>query len=353
MVDISHSLIDQVKTAHAEKTALLIQAGQTKQHIIGREVSGQILNITEHSGIIDYKPSELVLTARAGTTLAEIQGVLSEHKQILSFEPPLHGGAATLGGSLACNQSGPSRPWSGSIRDMVLGVRLINGLGQHLTFGGQVIKNVAGYDVARLQAGALGCLGVLTEISLKVLPKPESNITIVQEMSQSQAIDKMNALAGLPKPLSGSAWLDNRLHLRLSGEHKAISQAAKQWGGEQLDSQDSFWHDLTEHKLSLLTKDEPLWRFSIRQTAQQLMPEVETILDWSGAQRWISGAFGFEDMQKIATRAGGHVCLFKGGDRAGETRQSLSAVEQKLQANLKLSFDPHRILNPGRLYSWM
>jgi glycolate oxidase FAD binding subunit len=353
MTDISRQLVDQIKAARADGYPLKIRGGGTKQHLCGRDITGKNLEVAGHKGIINYDPTELVITARAGTPLDELESVLSENDQIFSFEPPRFGEGATLGGTLACNQSGPSRPWAGSIRDMVLGARLINGNGDHLRFGGQVMKNVAGYDVTRLQAGALGCLGVLTEISIRVLPKAKTTLTLVREASESDAILEMSKLAGLPKPLNGAAWVDGQLYLRLSGEESALRETARVWGGEQVTEPGLFWTALREQQLEFFKSAVPLWRFSIRPTAGCLMPEATTVIDWAGAQRWLRGDYDFDKLQDIASQAGGHVTLFRGGDRSGEVRQALPEIQRQLQKRLKLSFDPKSILNPGRLYSWM
>ncbi len=345
--------MEQIVVARATGSSIKIRGGGSKEHFCGRDIEGEILSLAEHHGIINYDPNELVLTALAGTTLTELNAALDNKDQQLSFEPPHFSEAATLGGTLACNQSGPARPWAGSIRDMVLGVRLINGKGEHLRFGGQVMKNVAGYDVARLQAGALGCLGIITEVSLKIIPKSETSLTLVKELSESSAIRLMNELAGLPRPLSGATWVDGQLYLRLSGTENAILGTAKKWGGEKLKEADVFWQNLREHQLSFFKPASALWRFSIRSTAKPVMPGSETVIDWAGAQRWLRGDYEFGQMQKLATQAGGHVTLFRGGDRNAEVRHPLSQVEQQLQKRLKLAFDPQGILNPGRLYSWM
>lgn len=353
MKDISPQLIEQVQAAQAADTAVKIEGGGSKQHLCGRDVEGEILSTKEHQGIIHYDPNELVLTALAGTKLTELNAALDENAQMLSFEPPHFSEAATLGGTLACNQSGPARPWGGSIRDMVLGVRLINGKAEHLRFGGQVMKNVAGYDVARLQAGALGCLGIITEVSFKVLPKAETSLTLVQELSQSAAISRMNELSGIDKPLSASAWVNGQLYLRLSGTEHAVQGTAQSWGGEALNDAEQFWQDLREQQLKFFTQDSPLWRFSICSTAEVLISDVDTVIDWGGAQRWLKGDYEAEHMQQLAAQAGGHATLFSGGDRTAEVRQPLSEIEKQIQKRLKFAFDPEGILNPGRLYSWM
>jgi len=353
MNDIIDQLIDQVRSASTEGQALKITGSGSKSGMLSRDVSGQVLDVSAHTGIVEYQPSELVMTARAGTSLREIENTLDEKGQMLSCESPYFGEGATIGGTLACNLSGPSRPWAGSVRDLTLGVRLINGKGEHLRFGGQVMKNVAGYDGSRLQAGALGVLGVITEVSLKVLPKPEKTITLVDDMSEADAIKEMSALAGQPKPITAMAWSDGKLHVRLSGAASAVDGTAKNWWGTKMNDADRYWSDLNEQRLEFFDDERPLWRFSIKPTAENLFENEDTVLDWAGAQRWIRGDFPLSEMEKIAEKAGGHVTLFKGGDRMGEVRQSLDSINQKLQLRLKKSFDPKGIFNPGCLYGWM
>jgi glycolate oxidase FAD binding subunit len=295
-----------------------------------------------------------VLTARAGTRLRDIEGVLDQQGQMLSFEPPGFSDDATIGGTLACNLSGPARPWGGSIRDLVLGVRLINGKGERLRFGGQVMKNVAGYDVARLQAGALGNLGVITEVSLKVLPKPERTETLVLELDQPAAIVRMNELAGTPKPLTGAAWLDGRLYVRLAGADSAVAGTIEDWGGELMPPDFGFWQQLKEHQLPFFAGDAPLWRLAVRPTSAPLIVGAPVLVDWAGGLRWLRGDhLRLDVVQTIATRHGGHATLFRGGDRSLELRQPLDAAQQRLHLALKRAFDPAGILNRGALYSWM
>lgn len=353
MTDISPRLIDQVQEAFNSGQPLKIVGSGSKQGCLSRIHKGALLDVSGHSGIVDYQPTELVLTARAGTSLAEIEKTLDDAGQTLAFEPPYLGAGATIGGTLACNLSGPSRAWVGSVRDMTLGVRLINGKGEHLRFGGQVMKNVAGYDASRLQAGALGALGVLTEVSLKVLPKPEEKITLTYKVDEASAIKKMNSLNVQAKPLSGATWSDGLLYIRLSGAQAAVAGTVKQWGGDILADDDAFWEGIREFKNPFFQSDAPLWRFSVKQSATPFLTEAKTLLDWGGAQRWVLGDYDLSHMEEIARQAGGHVVLFKGGDRTGEVRQSLDPLQQKLQSRLKQSFDPKSIFNPGCLYSWM
>jgi glycolate oxidase FAD binding subunit len=351
--DRSEHIIAALLDARAKKTPLYISAGGSKRHLLGRDCDYPTLDVSTHRGIVDYQPEELVITARAATPLVDIEAALREHNQTLSFEPPLFGGRATLGGTLACNLSGPARPWVGSIRDRVLGVQLINGKCERLNFGGKVMKNVAGYDVSRLQAGALGTLGILTEISLKVTPRPEKSLTLCYDMSGAAAVGYMNARAGEPKPLSSACWLDGRLYLRLSGAASAVDATAAQWGGEIEESDHSLWAGIRDMTLPFFAGDAPLWRFSVKSSALFEPSLGPTLMDWGGAQRWVRGDFPQQSLHAMAATAGGHVTLFRGGDRHAELRSPVSAIEQTLQQRLKHAFDPDRILNPGRLYSWL
>jgi glycolate oxidase FAD binding subunit len=351
--DISQDLVAAVVEARALKRPLYINGGGSKRQLLGRNCSAPTLELSSHRGIVDYQPGELVITARGGTTVAELQTTLETQGQILSFEPPLYGGIATLGGTLACNVSGPARPWGGSVRDMVLGVQLINGKGELLNFGGKVMKNVAGYDVSRLQAGALGTLGILSEISLKVLPRPELCLHLAYEMTAQEAITTMNQRAAQPKPINGAFWQDGQLHLRLAGAASAVQHTTRTWGGDIVPGGEALWRDLRDMALPFFAGNDPLWRFSIKPTATLDENFGETLIDWCGAQRWVRGDHDRADLQRTAEAGQGHVQLFRGGDRLGEVRSPLSQVEQRLQQRLKHSFDPDGILNPGRLYSWM
>lgn len=351
--DKSEHIIATLGQAREQCRPVYISAGGSKRHLVGRDCDSELLDVSGHRGIVDYQPQELVITARSGTPLSDVIETLAEHNQILPFDPPLFSGKATLGGTLACNLSGPVRPFSGSIRDAVLGVQLINGKCERLNFGGKVMKNVAGYDVSRLQAGALGTLGVLTEVSLKVLPRTEKTMSLRYEMSAQDAIETMNRRAGEPKPLSGAFWVDDQLYLRLSGAASAVDSTVAQWGGERLPATDTTWENLRDMTLPYFASQEPLWRFSINPTTPVSSTPGSPLIDWCGAQRWVRGEHPHKEMQLAAVKAGGHVTLFSGGDRNAEVRSPLSAVEQRLQLRLKTSFDPDGILNPGRLYSWL
>lgn len=362
MTDISAQLREQILNARQEKRALAIQGGGSK-HFMGRISDGEPLDVAPHRGILSYQPVELVLTARAGTPLAEVEAALEEQGQMLAFEPPQYSPTATLGGTLACHLSGPGRPWSGSIRDHVLGIGLINGRGEALRFGGQVMKNVAGYDLSRLQAGAMGSLGLITEISLKVLPRPAFTRTLVEKLPMAAAIVRMNTRAGEPKPLSAACWLDGKLYLRLSGARSAVEATARQWSGEVLENADVFWRQLRDQRLDFFSGEDPLWRFSVKSTAPPADLPGTWLIDWGGAQRWYRGAaalhanelpaLALPDMEKIATQANGQVSLFRGGDRSGEVFHHQPPALQAIQQRIKQAVDPDALFNPGRLYSWL
>lgn len=345
MSDLAALLRDRVAEAYHGGTALYICGGDSKRNLLGRDTAGATLNIADHTGIVDYQPAELVMTCRAGTPVSDICRVLAAEGQQLPFEPPTFGGRATIGGTLACNLSGPARPWQGSARDATLGIQLITGRGEQLCFGGQVVKNVAGYDVSRLQAGAMGTLGLISEISLRVIPKPELSLTVQQPMDAGGALDVMCRRAAEPGPLTGAAWIDGHLYLRLAGAASAVRHSATLWGGDLCSDADSPWEALREMRLPFFAGDAPLWRQST--LANEPLPAAaHCLIDWGGAQRW------WREQPMPQGRDDG-LLLFAGGNRQGEVRPPVGAAGQRLQQRLKQVFDPAGILNPGRLYSWM
>lgn len=365
MSDLSSKLVDQVKACIDNNQKIIIEGGGTKK-ALGRDTyntGAQVITTKEHTGIINYEPVELVMTVRAGTTLKEIDAALAENNQVLACDPPRFDGNATFGGSLAAHLSGPSRPWLGSIRDHVLGVNLINGNGEHLRFGGKVMKNVAGYDVSRLQAGAMGTLGLMTEMSFKVLPKLAVTSTLRAEATQAEAIRIMNEFSGQPKPLMGACWLNNHLYLRLSGAKSAVEGTLTQWhkkltNPKELSPADalSFWSNLREQRDSFFSErdaDESLWRFSLSSAAPVHLEGERWLLDWAGSQRFLKGEFPQTELSAWAREYGGEVVLYQGGDRTQEIITEPNSVMKTLQKNIKHSFDPQNIFNAGRLYSWM
>lgn len=358
MGDIAGQLVEQVQQAVSARSPLAITGGGSKP-FLGRGLRGDPLNVGDHTGIVSYEPVELVLTVRAGTRITDIESTLAEQGQRLAFEPPRFGETDTIGGVLAANLSGPGRPWQGSVRDHVLGLRLINGHGEHLKFGGQVMKNVAGYDASRLQCGALGTLGVITEVSLKVLPGPVTEQTLVQEMDAPQAIALMNRLAGQPKPLSAACWYQSKLYLRLSGSLPAVEATADTWradsGGhmDHLDAGEAFWTGLRHQRLPFFDGDRPLWRFSVNPTVTMDDIDGDALIDWGGGQRWTRGSESLSFMADLAARAGGQVSLFRHGDRSGEVMHPQPAPVRAIQKRLKAAFDPYGVFNPGHLYHWL
>jgi glycolate oxidase FAD binding subunit len=333
-----------VLAAAAAHTPLAIR-GSGSKHFLTGDIDGAPLDITAHRGIVSYEPSELVLTARAGTPLAEIEAALSAHNQMLAFEPPHYGPAATLGGTIACNLSGPRRPYAGAARDFVLGTRIINGKGEILKFGGQVMKNVAGYDVSRLMAGSYGTLGVLLDISLKVLPKPAQEITLMFEMGADEAIRKMNTWAGQPLPLSAACHLGDTLYVRLSGTDTSVHAARVKLGGEHDSGGAAFWRELREHQLLFFAGDAQHWRLSVPAAAPLLNLPGKWLLDWGGAQRWLRTSAHDIDIHNVVQAAGGHALRFRNTERPKPVRPA-SVVAARLVRDLRRAFDPFAIFNP-------
>ncbi|HEX7043162.1 MAG TPA: glycolate oxidase subunit GlcE [Burkholderiales bacterium] len=344
--DLSADLAEAVRAA-GSGSPLRIVSGGTKD-FYGRAPRGEPLQVAGHRGIVSYEPTELVITARAGTPLAEIEAALAAQGQRLAFEPPYFGEAATLGGTLACGFSGPARPYTGSARDFVLGAKIINGKGEILSFGGQVMKNVAGYDISRFMVGALGTLGVLLEASLKVLPRPEAEMTLRFELPAERAIAEMNAWAARPLPLSAACHLDGVLYVRLSGTAQTLRAARTKMGGEDFPDAARFWEALREHRLDFFATEGPLWRLSVPPATPPMALAGEWLIDWGGAQRWLKTSARATDVWAAAAGAGGHATLFRGGDRAGEVFQPLPPPLQLLHRRLKHAFDPGGVLNPGR-----
>ncbi len=353
--DASHSLVDGVRAAHAARTPLRIRAGHTKNWYGNHNAAGQplarpaTLDVRAHRGIVRYEPTELVITARAGTLLSEIESALDENNQMLAFEPPRFGEGATLGGTIACGFSGPRRPYAGAARDFVLGTRIIDGRGEVLRFGGEVMKNVAGYDISRLMAGALGTLGVLLEVSLKVLPKPRAELTLTRETPAADAIRLANEWAGRPLPLSAITHDGARLFVRLSGAERAIAAARAIIGGETVADGEAFWLAVREHRHSFFQGDAPLWRLGVPPAAAPIAVPGAWFLDWGGAQRWLRSDAPAEAVRVAAEKAGGHATCFR-NRCGGHVFHPLPAAEAALYMRIKKAFDPDGILNPGALY---
>ena len=347
-MDQSEALQTRVLEAYAQGTSLRIVGGGSKT-FHGRAVEGEVLSVAVHRGIVDYQPSELVVTVRGGTPLAELEQVLAAEGQMLGFEPP-HFGPATIGGAVAAGLAGPRRPFTGAVRDFVLGVKLLTGRGEVLSFGGQVMKNVAGFDLARVLAGSLGTLGILLEVSLKVLPVPPLEVTLRRRLPPDQALGAMTELLGRDLPLSGLAYDEPFLYLRLSGAADAVAETATGLGAEYLPD-NRFWLSLREQRLPFFTEgDEPLWRLAWAPAAPNPDLPGRWLLDWGGAQRWLRTTAPPGRIFEAAAQAGGHATWFRGHGPDDPVFQPLPPPLFKLHRALKAAFDPKRILNPGRLY---
>lgn len=347
MQDVVERFSQTVIDAGRENRPLCIRGSGSKS-FYGREVSGDALDVAAYQGIISYEPTELVLTARAGTPLSEIEVVLAHNRQMLPFEPPHFGPGATLGGCVATGLSGPRRAYAGAVRDYVLGVRMIDGQGTDLRFGGQVMKNVAGYDVSRLMAGSLGTLGLLLEVSLKVLPLPVEELTLRFDMKESEALDRMNRWAAQPLSLSATSYHEGALTVRLSGASAAIKSVRQKLGGEVVEEADAFWRSVREQYHPFFQNAHTLWRLSLPSTAPAV--EGQQLIEWGGALRWLSGDVNAAFIRKLAVELGGQATLFRSPEPGFEPFHPLKGVLLELHQRLKKNFDPHGIFNPGRLY---
>lgn len=366
MPDTLDAFRDAIRQATASGTPLRFRGGGSKD-FYGQELAGTVVDTRAHAGIIDYDPAELVITARCGTPLAEIEAALAERRQMLAFEPPHFAGAdgaaqATLGGAVAAGLSGPRRQSVGALRDFVLGVHMMDGRGDALQFGGQVMKNVAGYDVSRLMAGSLGTLGLILDVSLKVLPVPFDDATLRFELPQAEALTRLNQWGGQPLPIAASVWHDGTLHVRLSGAAAALRAARQRLGGDAVDEADArrLWQDLREqtHRFFAPVREgAPLWRIAVPSTAAPLALPAGAgdtqLIEWGGGQRWWvpREPVPAETVRAIALAAGGHATLFRNGDKSEGVFTPLSRPLAAIHARLKAAFDPAGIFNPRRMYA--
>jgi len=346
MAEAAEAIAARIRDAARDRRPLRLRGGGTKD-FYGGAPSGEILDARAYSGIVAYEPSELVVTARCGTPLAELESALDASGQMLAFEPPHFGPAATLGGCIAAGLSGPRRASAGALRDFVLGVRVVDGRGQLLSFGGRVMKNVAGYDLSRLIAGSLGTLGMIVEASLKVLPKPVAECMLRLEMPEGRAIEAMNRWAGQPLPISATAWHDDSLTVRLSGAPPAVRSAAAAIGGESVDG--AFWHGVREQTDGFFAGAEPLWRLVLPSTSPALELEGRQLIEWHGGLRWLKSAMPASALREAMRRVKGHAILFRAADKSAGCFAPPEPVLERLQRQLKNAFDPAGIFNPGRL----
>ncbi|MES9854247.1 MAG: glycolate oxidase subunit GlcE [Candidatus Thiodiazotropha sp. L084R] len=348
--DQSHTLQQAVQDAFAEAKPIRL-IGSGSKEFYGRQSGNELpLSLSGNRGIVNYEPTELVITARGGTPLDEIEEALNEKGQLLPFEPPHFGDKGTIGGAVAAGLSGPRRPWGGSPRDLLLGIKMLDGQGRILEFGGQVMKNVAGYDLSRLMAGALGTLGILLEVSIKVLPKPAEEHTLIFERDADQAQNLFIEMIGHSIPITATYSLGNHQGLRLSCSSERLSKIQQQYGLTDAVAFEGFWAELRDQKLDFFHQKAPLWRLSTQPTARLEMNEP-TLIEWSGAQRWVFSDRSPDEMRELVEKLGGHAVLFRNGDRSGEVFHPLHPRIAKIQQGLKAVFDPKGLINPGRHYS--
>jgi glycolate oxidase FAD binding subunit len=351
-------LADRVVEASNLNTALDIRGGHTKA-FYGGTPRGQALEVGELQGITSYEPTELVVTALAGTPLSELEAVLADHGQCLPFEPPRFAAKGTVGGMVAAGLAGPARASVGPLRDFVLGVSILNGTGETLTFGGQVMKNVAGYDVSRLFAGSMGILGVICEVSLKVMPIFAARITLCFDGDEPSALEQLHRWTAEPFPMSASSWYQGRLLVRFAGAQAAVSSVRERLGGEEVEPQaaHAWWTDIRDHRHEFFNfpggefeRGECLWRLSVRDMAQPISLPGSQFIEWGGAQRWLRSTAPATQIRSAASRAGGHATLVRAADKSPGVFTALTQPLMTIHKRLKHSFDPAGIFNPGRLY---
>lgn len=350
---------DRVRAAAGSGGRLCLRGGGTKD-FYGGPLEGEALELGDYTGIVSYEPSELVITARCGTKLADLEAELASRKQMLPFEPPHFGPGATLGGCIAAGLAGPRRAanglYYGAVRDYVLGCSLMDGRADVMRFGGQVMKNVAGYDVSRLVTGSMGTLGIILEASLKVLPVPVARATLRFGMSDADAVRTLNEWCGRPLPVTASAWCDGVLGVRLEGAAAAVDAACAALGGTRVgeDEAGRYWEELRNHTDPFFAQPGPLWRLSLPSTSGPVaLPPgcaVSQLIEWGGALRWCKTGADAALVRQAAQSAGGHATLFKGGDRREGAFAPLDPVIARLHRNVKAVFDPAGVFNRGRLY---
>ena len=346
----------RIRAAVAARTPLRLRGGGTKD-FYGQSVQGDVLDTSQYAGVVDYDPTELVITACAGTPLALVEATMHDAGQMLAFEPPHFGEGATLGGCIAAGLSGPRRPFAGAVRDLVLGVRMLDGNGEDVSFGGRVMKNVAGFDVARLVTGSLGTLGLLLEVSLKCLPRPKSESTRVFECGADEAIRWTNEWGGKPLPLSATCYHAGKLAVRFSGAAPAVEAAERKLGGVALADGEPFWRSVREQThpyfAPATSATAPLWRLSVKSTAPFADLGGDQMIEWGGALRWLV-AGERTDAARVRTWAqanGGHATLFRASDKTVGAFHPLPQTMLALHRRLKSAFDPAGVFNAGRLYA--
>ena len=350
--DATETLVEQVRAAHASATPLRIVGGDSKA-FLGWTVAGDPLEVAWHRGVVTYDPGELVITARAGTPLRDVESLLASRGQRLPFEPPGWGRSATIGGTVACGLAGPSRAWAGPLRNHVLGVRALAGDGRVLRFGGEVMKNVAGYDLARTFAGSHGTLGVLLDVSLKVLPCPTTTRTLALDLDQAAALARLVDLARGALPLTASSWHGDRLHLRFEGSERTLDEVASRVGGETVADGAGHWRAVREHEHGFFANVRDLWQLHVPPETPPLPLPGMPLIEWNGLQRWyayIPGTYDAGVVARVAREAGGHATALRRTDPRAPVFTEPAPALLELHRSLKRIFDPAGILNPGRMY---
>lgn len=341
-------IVEQVKQALGASQALSIHGAGSHDFMLGDFTLEQVIDMTSHNGVIDYQPTELTLKARAGTTLKEIRQVLNNERQRLPTDFPAYNDNATLGGAVAIGHTGSGRPFRGAIRDHILGAGLLNGQGEVLNCGGQVMKNVAGYDISRLLCGSRGTLGPILDITLKVLPQPEQQITLSFELDENTAIETMNRMAGMPLPISACLYLDQQLHVCLEGNESGLRQAQNKLGGDLRVNSTEFWQQIQHHQHSFFDNNQALWRAIVPATTPELELENEHhhMIDWCGGLRWIySPEITQSDFIHI-TNTGGYIESFN-GPKPTKPAELMTPMQKALHKKIKTAFDPNNLFNPA------
>ena len=349
MSDQSLALQQQVKANIEHGQAMQITAGGSKT-FYAQEIVGEALSVKDHSGIITYEPTELVVTARCGTRLQDLEATLAEQNQMLAFEPPAYSKHATLGGCIAAGLSGPRRPFAGAVRDATLGTRIINAEAEILKFGGEVMKNVAGYDVSRLMVGSLGTLGIILDTSLKVMPCPETEITVSYELTERASLSRINKICAQAYPVSATCFDGSQLYIRLSGTEAGVNKALSMLGGDTLEDAELFWKDIKNQQHSFFTSNKRIWRLSLRPGTPPLEIMGEQLIEWRGAQRWLASDQDPEIIREIIGKHGGHATIFKNPEKNDLIFHPISGKLHELHMNLKLAMDPKSLFNPYRMY---
>ena len=347
-LDIESELQKQISVVAANAAEIEI-VGSGSKRFYGEPVAALPIEAGAHSGVIEYDPAELVISLRAGCKVHEVEALLAQNGQMFGFEPPNFDQQATIGGMIASGLAGPRRAFAGSVRDFVLGVKMINGRGEIQQFGGKVIKNVAGFDVSRLMVGSLGTLGLILEASIKVIPVCEFEQTLsFEHANPGEHIRWINELCGRPYPITASIWIDGQSQFRLSGSEQGVGEAISQLGGKETDFD---WQAIREQQHQFFGADSPLSRVSLPPTAPDIAVDCPQLIEWGGAQRWLRGDVDISALRQQAEVIGGSVCAYRNHPTSQPVFHPLPAAMLKLQRQIKSSFDPVGIFNRGRIFS--